>query len=162
MGKLASDTLGLPFVELNREIERETGRLLAEVMAFYGEEGYRRLEAEAAAQVVETCNRLVLAVGGGLVARDDTYQQVLERFHTIWLQTSPKEHMQRVRAQGDLRPMRDHPAAMEQLQSLLASRTPLYKRAEASVDTSKRTVKRSLKDLVQVIAAKGFLDGAAE
>ncbi|MGZ2259182.1 helix-turn-helix transcriptional regulator [Roseobacter sp. A03A-229] len=161
LGKLASDALGLPFVELNREIERETSMPLAEVMAFYGQEGYRRLEADAIARVVEAHDSLILAVAGGLVAEEATYQQVLERFHTIWLQTSPAEHMQRVRAQGDLRPMRGNPAAMEQLQSLLAARSPLYERAEASIDTSNRTVKRSLNDLVRLIASKGFLEGPA-
>ncbi|WP_299673720.1 helix-turn-helix transcriptional regulator [uncultured Roseobacter sp.] len=162
LGKLASEALNLPFVELNREIERETGMPLAEVMAFYGQEGYRALEADAISRVVATHDRLVLAVAGGLVAEEATYEQVLQRFHTVWLKTSPVEHMQRVRAQGDLRPMQGNPAAMEQLKSLLDARAPLYRRADAQVDTSSKTVKSSLNDLLKVIASKGFLDGAAE
>ncbi|WP_300058891.1 helix-turn-helix transcriptional regulator [uncultured Roseobacter sp.] len=162
LGKLASEALNLPFVELNREIERETGMPLAEVMAFYGQEGYRALEADAISRVVATHDRLVLAVAGGLVAEEATYEQVLQRFHTVWLKTSPVEHMQRVRAQGDLRPMQGNPAAMEQLKSLLDARVPLYRRADAQVDTSSKTVKSSLNDLLKVIASKGFLDGAAE
>ncbi|MCV3271759.1 helix-turn-helix transcriptional regulator [Roseobacter sinensis] len=160
LGKLASEALGLPFVELNREIEQETGMPLAEVMAFYGQDGYRALEADAVSRVVATHDRLILAVAGGLVTEEPTYQQVLERFHTIWLRTSAAEHMRRVRAQGDLRPMRGNPAAMEQLQSLLEARSPLYERADADIDTSNRTVKGSLNDLIKLIAARGFLNGA--
>lgn len=158
LGKLASDALGLPFVELNREIEHHTGMPLSEVMAFYGLEGYRALEADAISRVVARHDRMLLAVAGGLVIEEATYTQVLERFHTVWLRTSPAEHMERVRAQGDLRPMQGHPEAMQHLKSLLGARIPLYERAEAQVDTSNRPVSGSLNDLMKVIASKGFLE----
>ncbi|MBW4709313.1 helix-turn-helix transcriptional regulator [Roseobacter sp. YSTF-M11] len=158
LGKLAGEALRLPFVELNNEIESHTGMPLSEVMAFYGQDGYRGLEAEAVARIVERHDRMILAVAGGLVAEERTYAQVLERFHTVWLRTSPAEHMLRVRAQGDLRPMKGNPEAMEQLKALLRTRTPLYERAEAQVDTSNRTVPASLNDLMKVIASKRFLD----
>ncbi|WP_299828153.1 helix-turn-helix transcriptional regulator [uncultured Roseobacter sp.] len=162
LGRLAGKALGLPFVELNRDIEEHTGMPLSEVMAFYGQDGYRALEAEAIARTVEKHDRMILAVAGGLVAEEATYQQVLERFHTVWLRTSPAEHMQRVRAQGDLRPMQGNPAAMQQLKSLLSARTALYEKAEAQVNTSNRTISGSLNDLIKVIAAKGFLEAPAE
>lgn len=161
LGKRASEVLGLPFVELNREIEHHTGMPLSEVLAFYGQEGYRAFEAEAVARVVARHDRMVLAVGGGLVAEEATYTQILEQFHTVWLRTSPAEHMERVRAQGDLRPMRGNPAAMQQLKSLLAARMSLYERAEAQVDTSNRSVSASLNDLVKVIATHRFLEAPA-
>ncbi|GFE49730.1 shikimate kinase [Roseobacter cerasinus] len=157
LGRMASEALHLPFVELNRRIEDETGMPVAEVIALYGQDGYRRMEAQAISRVVAAHDRLILAVAGGLVAEETTYQQVLEQFHTIWLQASPAEHMQRVRAQGDLRPMEGNPAAMQQLKSLLQARVPLYERAEARVDTSNKTVNASLNDLIKVIAAGGFL-----
>ncbi|WP_318326908.1 helix-turn-helix transcriptional regulator [Sulfitobacter sp. D35] len=158
LGRMAGEALNLPFVELNREIETQTGMPLSEVMAFYGQEGYRALEAEAVARVVASHDRLVLAVAGGIVEDADTYGQLLERFHTIWIRTSPAEHMERVRAQGDLRPMQGNPAAMEHLKGLLAARTPLYERAEAQVNTANRTVSASLNDLLKAIASHGFLD----
>ncbi|MEM9638039.1 MAG: helix-turn-helix transcriptional regulator [Pseudomonadota bacterium] len=158
LGKLAGEALGVPFVELNREIETHTGMPLSEVMAFYGQDGYRALEAEAVARAVAKHDEMVLAVAGGLVAEEATYLQVLERFHTVWLRTSPAEHMQRVRAQGDLRPMRGNPAAMQQLRSLLSARTPLYERAEVQINTSNKTVSSSLNDLLKVIAANGFVE----
>ena len=101
---------------------------------------------------------MVLAVGGGLVAEPVTYARLLERFHTVWLQTSPAEHMQRVRAQGDVRPMEGNPGAMAQLKSLLEGRTPLYRQAEASLNTSDRSSRTSLNELLAIIATRRFLD----
>jgi XRE family aerobic/anaerobic benzoate catabolism transcriptional regulator len=102
---------------------------------------------------------MILAVAGGIVAQETAYAQVTERFHTVWLRTTPAEHMERVRAQGDLRPMQGNPAAMAQLKSLLATRSPHYERADAQVNTSNQTVPASLNDLMKVIARHRFLEG---
>ncbi|WP_187430551.1 Shikimate kinase [Roseobacter fucihabitans] len=161
LGRLAGEALDLPFFELNTEIEQHTGMPLSEVMAFYGQDGYRALEAEAISRIVTQNDRMLLAVAGGLVAEETTYAQVLERFHTVWLRTSPAEHMQRVRAQGDLRPMQGNPAAMEQLNLLLKTRTPLYEKALAQVNTSNRSVSASLNDLLRIIASNRFLEVAS-
>jgi XRE family aerobic/anaerobic benzoate catabolism transcriptional regulator len=158
LGKLAGDALNVPFVELNKEIEADMGMALPEVLALYGQDGFRALEADAVSRVVAQYDRVVLAVAGGIVAEPATYDHLLERFHTIWVRTSPAEHMQRVRAQGDERPMKGNPAAIEQLKSILVQRTPLYERAGAQVDTSNQTVSTSLHELIKVIAANGFLD----
>ena len=158
LGKLAGDALGLPFVELNKEIEAASDMPIAEVMALYGQEGYRELEAEALARVNAKHDKMILAVAGGIVAETKTYTRLLQRFHTIWVHTSPAEYMQRVRAQGDVRPMAGNPAAMTQLKNLLDTRTPLYERADAQINTSNRPVKASLKDLLRIIEKRHFLD----
>ncbi|MEL6451655.1 MAG: helix-turn-helix transcriptional regulator [Pseudomonadota bacterium] len=158
LGRLAADKLKVPFVELNDEIEALAGMPLAEVMALYGQDGYRQFEARAVQQVVGAHDKLILAVAGGIVAEPATYAQVLERFHTIWVRTSPGEHMARVRAQGDLRPMEGNPAAMDQLKSFLTTRTPLYEQALAQVDTASKPVSASLNDLLATIASNRFLD----
>ncbi len=160
LGRLAGDALGIPFVELNKDIEHETGMPLTEVMALYGIEGYRRLEADALERISLRYDRMILAVAGGIVAEPPTYARLLERFHTVWVRTTPGEHMQRVRAQGDLRPMQGNPAAMAQLKTLLEERAPLYARAEAQIDTSNRAPRSSLNDLITVISKNGFLDAA--
>lgn len=161
LGRMAGEALGIPFVELNRVIEEETDMPLSEVMAFYGDTGYRRLEAEALEQVSAKYDRVILAVAGGIVAEPQTYAHLLERFHTVWIKTSAPEHMQRVRAQGDHRPMQGNPAAMAHLRELLESRTPLYARAEAEVDTANKTVRSSLNKLLAVIANQRFLEAEA-
>ncbi|EEB83588.1 helix-turn-helix transcriptional regulator [Roseobacter sp. GAI101] len=160
LGKLAGAALDLPFVELNKEIEAESDMPLAEVMALYGQEGYREMEAEALERVSATHDRMILAVAGGIVAEPTTYARLLQRFHTVWIHTSPAEYMQRVRAQGDVRPMEGNPAAMTQLKNLLDTRTPLYERADAQINTSNRPVKTSLNDLLGVIQKRHFLDAA--
>ncbi|MFL4469840.1 helix-turn-helix transcriptional regulator [Tateyamaria armeniaca] len=158
LGRLAADKLKIPFVELNDEIEAEAGMPLGEVMALYGQDGYRAMEAQAITRVVERHDKLILAVAGGIVAETATFAQVLERFHTIWIRTSPAEHMARVRAQGDLRPMEGNPAAMDQLKTFLTTRAPLYERALAQVDTSTKPVQTSVNELLTTIATNRFLD----
>lgn len=161
LGRMAGEALNIPFVELNADIEAAADMPLSEVMAFYGEDGYRRLEAEALERISARHDRVILAVAGGIVAQPDTWARVLERFHTVWVRTSAPEHMQRVRAQGDVRPMQGNPAAMAHLKELLNSRTPYYSQAEAQVNTANRTVSSSLNDLLKVIAQRGFLDNTA-
>lgn len=157
LGKLAGAALDLPFVELNREIEAQSGMAVDEVLALYGHEGYRRLEAEAMDRVTALHDTVIMAVAGGIVSEPDTYRRLLARFHTIWLRTSPGEHMARVRAQGDERPMAGNPEAMEQLKSILTSRQEQYEMAEAQLDTSGRSVETSLADLLDLIRSQGFL-----
>jgi XRE family aerobic/anaerobic benzoate catabolism transcriptional regulator len=158
LGRMAGAALNLPFVELKDDIECAAGMPLAEIMAFYGEAGYRKLEAEALERVSAQHDRVILAVAGGLVAEPATYARLLGRFHTVWIKTSPAEHMQRVRAQGDLRPMEGNPQAMAQLKALLTTREALYRQAEVEVNTANRTKNSSLNDLLAMIASRRFLD----
>lgn len=157
LGRMAGEALNIPFVELNEEIERDADMPLNEIMAFYGDGGYRKLEAAALERVSGRHERMILAVAGGIVAEPDTFNRLLERYHTVWLRTSPAEHMQRVRAQGDVRPMQGNPQAMNHLKELLQSREPIYGRAEAQVNTSNKTERSSLNDLLAVIASRKFL-----
>jgi XRE family aerobic/anaerobic benzoate catabolism transcriptional regulator len=151
LGKELSNELSLPFIELNREIEEISGMASNEVMALYGQEGYRRLERQAVERVVATSDVVVLAVAGGIVAEPETFAYLLRHFHTIWLKARPEEHMERVRNQGDLRPMSGNPRAMEELRSILTSREELYSKAEATVDTSGRSLEESRRDLVAAV-----------
>ncbi|MBL4768693.1 MAG: helix-turn-helix transcriptional regulator [Rhodobacteraceae bacterium] len=158
LGTLVGKALGIPFVELNSEIEEQSGMPVEEVIALYGQEGYRNLEAQALGRVIATHESMILAVAGGIVAEPETYSTLLGHFHTIWLKTSPGEHMMRVRAQGDERPMAGNPEAMEQLKSILTSREALYQQAEAQLDTSGLTVDQSLARMLTLIEEHRFLD----
>ncbi|MEQ3708025.1 MAG: helix-turn-helix transcriptional regulator [Tateyamaria sp.] len=158
LGRMAAGKLKIPFIELTDEIEADAGMPLGEVMALYGQDRYRAMEAQALARVVESHDKLILAVAGGIVAQTATYEQVLDRFHTVWVRTSPAEHMARVRAQGDLRPMEGNPEAMDQLKTFLTIRAPLYERAHAQVDTSNKPVQTSVNELLATIATNQFLD----
>lgn len=159
LGRLAGAALDLPFVELNREIEDQSGMPVSEVIALYGQEGYRKLEAQALERIIATNDTIILAVAGGVVAEPMTYNNILlKHFHTIWLKASPEEHMSRVSAQGDDRPMAGNPEAMDQLKLILTSRAVIYDRALAQLDTSERTKEQSLADLLKLIADQHFLD----
>jgi XRE family aerobic/anaerobic benzoate catabolism transcriptional regulator len=157
LGRLSAEALGAPFVELNADIAKTSGMPVAEVMALYGQEGYRRLERQALEQVAAGYASVVLAVAGGVVSEPETFNILLRRFHTIWLKAKPEEHMARVRNQGDTRPMAGNPAAMDELKAILVSRESLYARAEVEIDTSGRTVEESLADVLRTIDEAGFL-----
>ena len=144
--KLAAE-LSVPFIELDREVEREAGAALSELFGMYGQEGYRRFERRALERVLAENERCVIATGGSLVTAPETYARLLAACKTIWLKADPEEHMSRVIAQGDMRPIRGHAAAMDDLKQLLIERTHLYAQADASVDTAGRTVRQSLVEL---------------
>ena len=152
LGARLGGSLGMPFIELNREIEDRAGIPLAEIIALYGEEGYRQLEAATLDAIISTHERIVLAVAGGIVSQSDAFLQVLARFHTVWVTASPEEHMERVRAQGDLRPMAGNPQAMAQLRQILKSREEDYRKADYRIDTSGKTVEASLAELQDLVA----------
>lgn len=151
LGPLLAKALQMPFVELSAEIERNAGIPIAEIIALYGEEGYRALEADTLKEVAATHERLILAVAGGLVDESHTFAELLQRFHTVWLKADPTEHMDRVRAQGDLRPMAGYPRAMERLREILVARESLYGQAELHLDTSGKTVEVSLAELRELV-----------
>jgi XRE family transcriptional regulator, aerobic/anaerobic benzoate catabolism transcriptional regulator len=136
LGKLLAKKIGWNFVELNKEIEAQNGLSVAEIIALYGQEGFRRLEQSALTQLLARKELTVLATGGGIVSEPVTFDLILSSFYTIWLKAEPEEHMARVRKQGDLRPMADDRSAMAELRNILTSREPLYARASAVVDTA--------------------------
>jgi XRE family aerobic/anaerobic benzoate catabolism transcriptional regulator len=133
-----------PFVELDRTIEREAGMPLTEVFMLYGQAGYRNLERQCLERLIDSQNDVVVSVGGGVVSEVTTYQLLLGNCFTVWIKAAPAEHMSRVIAQGDLRPMRGHSQAMDDLKALLVAREPQYARADAVVDTSGQSATKSL------------------
>ena len=152
LGAMLAKQLRMPFVELHREIERDAGLPVAEIFALYGQSGYRRIEQRSLQRALDTEQPSVISVGGGIVTDEDAFKLLLDRCYTVWLRASPEEHMTRVQAQGDLRPMAGNAEAMIELKRILASRTPLYSRADAIVDTSGETPQESLARLRQAVS----------
>ncbi|MBC5784621.1 helix-turn-helix transcriptional regulator [Ramlibacter sp. USB13] len=138
LGSMLADDLGFPFLELSREIEKFAGCTINEIQALYGQNAYRRYELRAVEETLQIYPEAVVAIPGGLVAEPATYNLVLSHFTTVWLKAHPEDHMGRVAAQGDLRPMAGNREAMEDLKGILAHRTPFYAKAEMHLDTSAR------------------------
>jgi len=151
-GALAAE-LGAPFVELDREIEREAGISLSEVFLLYGQAGYRRIERRCLERMIATHPEMVMTVGGGIVSEPDTFNLLLLNFYTVWVKASPTEHMARVVAQGDLRPMQGNAEAMGDLNRILDAREPLYRKADATLDTSGERPEQSLSRLRDAVRA---------
>jgi XRE family aerobic/anaerobic benzoate catabolism transcriptional regulator len=152
LGAKLAASLEVPFVELDKEVEREAGARLGEVFAMYGQDAYRRFERRALERVLNQHPRAVIATGGSLVTDPDTYGLLRERCTCIWLKTSAEAHMARVVAQGDMRPFKGRSPVLAEIQELLKSREKLYARADATIDTSGKTVKQSLDQIRMALA----------
>jgi XRE family aerobic/anaerobic benzoate catabolism transcriptional regulator len=139
IGRMLAESRKVPFVELDRLIEQESGLTLNLIFDFHGQAGFRRQERRCLEQVIEHRSSFVLATGGSLVSEPATFERLLSGCFTVWLQASPEEHMNRVIAQGDLRPMAHNREAMADLKGILEGRKHLYSRADLIVDTRGRT-----------------------
>ena len=140
LGRMLADDLGVPFVEINREIERLAGCSVGEIHALYGLSAYRRYERRALEDALREHPAAVIATPGGLVSEAQTLNLLLRGCFTVWLQATPEEHMSRVLAQGDLRPMAGNAEAMDDLRRILAGREAFYAEADVTVSTSGRTL----------------------
>ncbi|NBT55861.1 MAG: helix-turn-helix domain-containing protein [Betaproteobacteria bacterium] len=136
LGKMLADDLGFPFVELSREIEKFAGCSVAEIQALYGANAYRRYERRALEEAIQIYPEAVIATPGGLVSDPTNFNALLAHCSTVWLQAAPEDHMNRVVAQGDTRPMAASREAMEDLKGILAGRAAFYSKAQLQIDTS--------------------------
>jgi XRE family transcriptional regulator, aerobic/anaerobic benzoate catabolism transcriptional regulator len=152
-GRLAK-LIDAPFIELDREIEREAGTSLSEIFLLYGQAGYRRYEKRCLEKVLESNERLVLAAGGSIVSEPGTYDLLLSECFTVWLKAEPEEHMARVIAQGDTRPMAGSREAMDDLRRILAGRAALYGQADVTVDTAGKSAEKALAELRKAVSAE--------
>jgi len=151
LGPLLAKRMGIPFIQLSQEIEREAGTSMSEVFSLYGQAGYRRYAKRALEAVVTKYKRAVIEIPGGLVVEPGTFELLLSSCMVVWLAASPEEHMSRVIAQGDHRPMDDNNEAMEDLRRILQGRAPLYGKADITLSTSGKTVDQSLDELSSAI-----------
>jgi XRE family aerobic/anaerobic benzoate catabolism transcriptional regulator len=147
LGQRLADDLGFPFVELSREIEKFAGCSASEIQALYGQNAYRRYERRALEESIQIYPEAVIATPGGLVADAATFNLLLAHCTTVWLQADPEDHMKRVIAQGDMRPMAQSREAMEDLKGILAGRAPFYSKAELRLDTSARPLEETFEAL---------------
>lgn len=141
---------GVPFVELDREIAKDTGMPSSEIFSLYGQTGYRRIEKSTLERIIREHRGAVISVGGGVVAEAETYSTLLSNCYTIWVKARPEEHMARVVAQGDLRPMAGNEEAMDNLKRILEARESLYAKADMVIDTSGESVEASYTKLRQL------------
>ena len=144
--------LEVPFYELDRLIEQEAGVPLSVIFDLYGQSGFRRFERRCLDDVVEQNPRFVLATGGSLVSEPATFERLLATCYTVWLKATPEDHMQRVVAQGDTRPMADNRESMEDLQRILDAREPLYRKADLVIDSSAASVEQSVEQIGEMLA----------
>ena len=153
LGQLLADDLGFPFIELSRQIEQFAGCSIAEIQALYGQSAYRRYERRALEEAIQIYPEAVIATPGGLVSDAATFNLLLSHCTTVWLQAEPEDHMARVAAQGDMRPMAASREAMDDLRQILAGRSAFYSKADMTVDTSATPLDATFQVLRQQVRA---------
>ncbi len=151
LGQMLADHWMVPFIELGRQIETLAGCSIAEIHALYGPNAYRRYERRALEETVRNFPRAVIATPGGVVSDPATFNLLLSHFYTVWLKASPEDHMGRVLAQGDTRPMSGNKEAMEDLKQILESRAQFYSKADQTFDTSEMTQEASFVGLLDTL-----------
>ena len=161
LGQRLADAMDLPFVELSREIEKTAGCSIREIHDLYGSNAYRRYERRALDVTLGLHAEAVIATPGGIVSEPATFNVLLSRCTTVWLQAAPEEHMARVAAQGDTRPMAASREAMDDLRRILAGREAFYAKADHTLDTSGQSVARSVERLRRMVAGSRSLAAAA-
>jgi XRE family aerobic/anaerobic benzoate catabolism transcriptional regulator len=152
LGGLLAERLGVPFIELDKIIEREHGARVSALFEVYGQATFRRYERDALMRVIAANPAAIIATAGGIAADETTFAQLLDQTHVVWVQASPAEHMRRVREQGDFRPMSHNPSAMDDLVAILDARASAYGRAHARLDTSGKTIEAGLEELTRIAA----------
>lgn len=151
LGQDASKVLGIPFVELDREIERASGMEVAEIFAVHGQSVFRKLEQECLESVVDAHGRVVIAAGGGIVTSPDAFELLLSSCFVVWVKATPESHIDRAVQAGDLRPAAASRRALAEFRQILDDRAPLYARADATIDTSDKTSEEALALLIRLI-----------
>jgi len=151
LGKLLAERLDVPFIELDREIEKRSGTTLSAIFDMFGQETFRRAEREALDEVLRSHSSFVVATSGSIVTEPGTLELLLASCLTVWVRAEPAEHMNRVMAQGDMRPMANSTRAMDDLVSILRSRERLYAKAEVALSTSGKTAEQALAELLRLI-----------
>jgi XRE family aerobic/anaerobic benzoate catabolism transcriptional regulator len=155
LGALLADRLGLQFVRLTQLIETLAEMSVGEIFDLGGQKQFRRVEQQALQQVISRNEPVILEVGGSLVSQTETYNLLLDRFHTVWIQASPEEHLARVLSQGDTRPVAGARQALDDLQLILDERQRDYGRAEFQMNTSGRLIDDCVDELVKQLPALG-------
>jgi XRE family aerobic/anaerobic benzoate catabolism transcriptional regulator len=147
LGRRLARQHGVPFFELDREVERQYGATIGEILQLHGQPGYRRFERESLQAVLAENPAAIIETGGGLAADPETLPLLLEHSIAVWIRASPEEHMQRVIDQGDLRPMARSREAMRELKDILKAREPFYRQAHLHLTTSGKTADQSFEEL---------------
>lgn len=155
LGQLLAARLGVPFIELDREIEQRSGASLSEIFDMFGQETFRRAEREALENVLRQHRHFVMATSGSIVTEPGTLEVLLSSCFTVWVRATPDEHMTRVMEQGDMRPMARSGRAMEDLMAILKSREPLYAKAAGELVTTGKSPEQNMAELLRLIPVSG-------
>ncbi len=148
LGRMLAQSLNFPFVELSEEIEKFAGCSVSEIQALYGQNAYRRYERRALEEAIQIYPEAIIATPGGLVSDPSTFNELLTHCTSVWLKADAEDHMNRVIAQGDMRPMASSKMAMDDLRAILLGREAFYSKANVTLNTSEQPLEETFRLLL--------------
>ena len=148
LGRMLAQSLNFPFVELSEEIEKFAGCSVSEIQALYGQNAYRRYERRALEEAIQIYPEAIIATPGGLVSDPSTFNELLTHCTSVWLKADAEDHMNRVAAQGDMRPMASSKMAMDDLRAILLGREAFYSKANVTLNTSEQPLEETFRLLL--------------
>jgi shikimate kinase len=136
-----ADLLGWPWVDADAQLERRAGKTIKQIFADQGEAAFRDLESTILADLV-TLNRHIIALGGGVILRDENRRQLAGRGKIVWLQASPEALLARISGDtttAERRPNLTGQGGLAEIRTLLTERTPIYAScADLTVDAESK------------------------
>jgi len=142
----------IPFVRLDETIELLSGMDIGDLISLRGQNVYRRFELQALQQTIAEYPQSIVETGGSLISEKETYRLLRKHYYTVWIRAVPEDHMARVIAQGDLRPISGagRSQGMEDLRLILEERETDYSLADYTLMTSGRSIEECVAELIRV------------
>ena len=148
VGKLLARRLNRSFVDLDRKIEKEAGGSISQIFASEGEDGFRERETRAVKEAVELKNH-VIATGGGVMLQEENVRLLKKCGRLICLTASADAILQRTLATLPSRPLLAGHEPRQRVEELLKLRAPFYAQADATIDTSDKSVEQVVEEILK-------------
>ncbi|MDX1494192.1 MAG: shikimate kinase [Longimicrobiales bacterium] len=149
-GRALARHLGWDFLDVDEVVEARAGRSIPEIFRSSGENAFRELEEEIAAEALEA-RESVVATGGGWAAVEGRLASLPEGTLSVWLRVTPETAVERAALDGDTRPLLAGSDPLRAATELLDRRTPGYAAADVRVDTEGRSVDDVTRRILEIL-----------
>ena len=154
VGRALARSLGIPFVDSDKEIEKISGCSVVDIFAMYGEKEFRRVEERVIERLLDTPPLVkVISTGEGAFITDAVRKLVLERATTIWLRADLELLVKRTNFRHT-RPQLLNTDSRQILAQLIKERYDTYALADITVETHDENIHKTLNKVLCAIEQK--------
>lgn len=150
LGKQIAERLGIPFIDLDKEIESTSGKTIVSIFQTDGEDGFREIEKTELLKQIKNQQQFVMATGGGTPCYFKNMDVMKKNGLTIFLNVGVKELVRRNLQATELRPLL---LGMNELQmnafitDHLKQRLPFYKKSSFTLKESDTDMERIVQEI---------------